>query len=187
MTRTQFQALRDEWLAKADALARQRGERDIETPQGNLRGNGRKIEGRAVGATEFLAHCHEDGSFEQATAKRRFLHSYQFASEQQRAMWELHCEGVSGHEMSRRLGRNRKTIEKWLRKCTDAFQKRDARKPGRPRNEHSLRSEGIRLEVRLTARATLALDHIRNVLKLNPADLIREHLEEVARKIRYVP
>jgi len=176
-------ALVAEWYGKADALARQRGDRDIETPAGDLRGNGRKIGGRGVGHAEFLAHCEEDGSFELATAKRRFLHSHAWASTQDRAVWELHCDGLSGREIARRLGLDRNVPQRTLPRLLLAFERRDQRKRGRPRDPSSLRSEGLRLEVRLTQRAQLAVDHIRQVLKVKASEVVRVALEEYARRL----
>lgn len=177
-----FAALRAEWYGRADALARTRGDRDIETPKGDLRGNGRKIEGKGVGAREFHAHCEEDGSFELATAKRRFLHAHAFASPFERTVWEMHVEGVSARETARRMGKNRKTVDRAMVRLSAAFEKRDAPRRGRPVDDGSLRSEGVALHVRLDSAATLASDHIRAALSVTAQDAIRMALVYYARR-----
>jgi hypothetical protein len=172
----------EEWYGKADALARQRGDRDIETPRGDLRGNGRKIEGRGVGAVEFHRYCETDGSFELALAKRRWLHAYAFVTDQDRAIWELHCDGASGHEIARRLRLDANIPKRAMRRLLAAFEKRDERKRGRPANPDSLRAQGVALHVRLHRGATLAMDHIRVALSVSNQEAIRLALVYFARK-----
>ena len=181
-------ALVEEWYRKADALARQRGDRDVETPRGDLRGNGRKIEGRGVGQVEFHTFCEEDGSFELALAKRRWLHSHPFASQQDRAIWELHCDGVSGREIARRLRINAMVPKRTLRRLIVVFERRDDRRRGRPKDPASLRSEDMTLRVRLSQRAALALDHLRTVLGVpSDSEATRIALEEMARRLSVAP
>lgn len=177
------QALVAEWYRKADALARQRGDRDIETPAGDLRGNGRKIEGVGVGAAEYHAHCEEDGSFELATEKRRFLHSHRFANSEERAIWELHVDGFTARAIARQRGLAKTRVQRRLARLLAAFERRATPRPGRPRDPNSLRSEGVRLHVRLSAAATLALDHIRTRLKVGQHEAIRLALVAAARGI----
>lgn len=170
--------MRDSWYARADALARARGDRDIETPRGDLRGGRRILE---------LAQRVEDGSVAAAVAKRAFLHQHAFASDFARRVWEMHVEHVSNREIARHLAVNRKTIDRHMRRLLLAFERRDAPRRGRPRNPESLRSEGVRLSVRLSRTAAQALDHIRVALGIGEQDAVRLALQAAARDIMVGP
>jgi hypothetical protein len=75
-------------------------------------------------------------------------------------------------------------VDRRLARSLAAFERRDTRKPGRPRREDGLRSEGMRYELRLTQRTALALDHIRTVMGIDgAASAVREAIEECARKV----
>lgn len=172
MNRAAFERLQREWYGRADALARSRGDRDIETPKGDIRGGRRIAE---------LAGKVEDGSVELAVAKRRFLHAHRFASDYDRQVWELHVEGVSARETARRLVCNRKRVDRAMLRLTVAFERRGETRA----DPHSLRSEGLRLELRLTPTAARACDHIRSAGH-SVAEVVRQLLVEMASKIEVV-
>lgn len=186
--------MRREWYAKADALARSRGERDIETPPA-IRPDGSVTQGGQIRGGNRLLELPPEAAGEMAEAaqakleaKLAFLESHAFASAFERRVWACHCKGMSARSMAGRVGRlDRKSIDRAMQRLTAAFEAtKGKKKPGRPRRRDSLRSEGMRYELRLTPAAALALDHIRTFLVAeSPADIIRRALVETAK--RYGP
>jgi len=196
VTRAEFERLRRDWYERAHALARSRGERDIETPP-VVRGDGtvgrggqfRGIANRPIELPPEAASDIEAAASAELAAKRRFLETHRFASGFERAVWAGHCDGLSARAMAGQVGRrDRKSIDRAMGRLLAAFRATSRRPAHRPRDPHSLRSEGMTYCLRLSPAAALAMDHLREFLvDESPAEIMRRALVETAKKVPAYP
>lgn len=125
----------------------------------------------------------------------QLLHDHPWKSPVERRIWELHAEGASYTRIWRTVKREIETAElpreKMYRRRVHATVTRvrailmgtPARKRGRPKQDDSLRSQGLRVRALLDGAAALALDYIRTHLKVSQAEALRMALRETAKRI----
>lgn len=161
MTPAQLKALEREWAAKLRAD----GFQDIESPSGIVQ----SWDARSDGNLQDTAALAED---------RARGEQLRFASNFERAVWELHLEGMSNRAIAERLAVYRKLVNQTMWALRGRLERR---RPGPKRNPDAIRHDGVNLTVRLTRDAALAVDHLRES-GIEPAEVVRAAVLAVARK-----
>lgn len=161
MTPAQLKRLEREWAAKlrADGFV------DIEAPSGMIQ----SWDVRSDGNMQDVAALAEDRARGEAL---------RFTTQFERAVWELHVEGLSNRAIAARLCVYRKLVNQtmWALKA-----RMERRRPGPKRNPEAIRHDGVNLTVRLTREAALAADLLR-AAGIEPSTVVRAALLDVARK-----
>lgn len=164
MTEAQFKKLEREWAAKLRAG----GFRDIESPSGMIQ----STDSRSDGSLQDLAALAED---------RARGEGHRFAAPFDAQVWRLHVDGVSNRAIAKQLCVYRKLVDQAMWRLRGQMARR---KPGPKRNPEGMRTEGLRMEVRLTRDAMDAVERLRAALppETSVSALVRMGLLELARK-----
>lgn len=157
-----------------DRILRADGFRDIEAPSGI-------IQRRQVSATTEANAAREEEYFARA---QEFLGRHRFTNELERLVWSAHVQRKGRRVVAREVGVYPKYVDEVVARLKAVMKAAEPKKRrGRPKEDDSLRSEGLRYELRLRPRTQAALDHIRVVLGTRTDEMVRRAIEDIAHRI----